>query len=194
MEIKIDISRFIRWNSGMSDSGLEVLYNLSMKVSNLEGCIAEVGVWRGGSSYLLAAINPNKNIHIFDTFEGLPDQKVETDCSDYQIGDYCEDYRYVSGLLSGFNNVHIHKGIFPKENSNVIQNEKFSFVHLDCDLYKSMAESAEFFYPRMVKGGIMLFDDAPLLKRFFDEFLDTKPEKLMPSGESSLYSAYIEKI
>ena len=40
-----------------------------------------------------------------------------------------------------------------------IKNEKFSFVHIDVDLYEPTMKSLEFFFPRLVKGGIIVCDD-----------------------------------
>ena len=40
-----------------------------------------------------------------------------------------------------------------------LNNAKFSFVHLDVDLYESTKESINFFSPRMIRGGIIVVHD-----------------------------------
>jgi hypothetical protein len=40
-----------------------------------------------------------------------------------------------------------------------VENEKFSFVHSDVDLYASTRSVLEFFYPRMLPGGVILTHD-----------------------------------
>ena len=50
------------------------------------------------------------------------------------------------------------KGIFP-DSANPIQEKKFSFVHLDADLYRSTIDCLRYFYPRLINGGIILIHD-----------------------------------
>jgi hypothetical protein len=53
-------------------------------------------------------------------------------------------------------------------------------VHFDVDLYESTKACLEFFYPRMIVGGVMLSHDYSLLagvRKAVDEFLQDKPEK-----------------
>jgi len=63
-------------------------------------------------------------------------------------------------------------------------------VHIDVDIYQSVKDCCEFFYPRLHAGGVMLFDDygkwtCPGAKLAVDEFFATKPEKrfYFPSGQ-----------
>ncbi len=60
---------------------------------------------------------------------------------------------------------------------------RFSVAHIDCDLYESVLEAVEFVYPRMTKGGFIIFDDynSPTClgaKHAVDSFLVGKPEQL----------------
>ena len=69
---------------------------------------------------------------------------------------------------------------------NVIKNKKFKFVHLDVDNYQPYKESLEFFYDKMVPGGIILFDDydcdcCPGANKAVDEFFSDKPEVIQKS-------------
>ena len=50
---------------------------------------------------------------------------------------------------------------------------RFSLVHLDADLYASTLADLEFFYPRMIPGGIIIthdFSTLPGVARAFSEF------------------------
>ena len=53
--------------------------------------------------------------------------------------------------------VVIKKGYFPDTAKDI--DEKFVFVNLDMDLYKPTLEGLRFFWPKMVKGGIILIHD-----------------------------------
>jgi O-methyltransferase len=59
---------------------------------------------------------------------------------------------------------------------------RYCFVHLDCDLGTSYQECLEYFYPRVVHGGFICFDEYriqawPLTTRVIDDFFSDKPEK-----------------
>ena len=73
--------------------------------------------------------------------------------------------------------------------------EKFSFVYIDGDLYQTTKDSLEFFYSRMVSGGIMMFDDwqwklCPGVERAVNEFLEDKNEVVI---KTTAYQAMIIK-
>lgn len=51
-----------------------------------------------------------------------------------------------------------YKGYFPSTAGPVID-LRFSFVHLDVDLYESTKSCLEFFYPRLNVGGVISPDD-----------------------------------
>ena len=44
--------------------------------NNIDGDIAECGVFRGGSAFLLASVT-DKELHVYDSFEGVPIPGVE---------------------------------------------------------------------------------------------------------------------
>ncbi len=56
-----------------------LLYYHALQMRNKPGEVAEVGVYQGGSAKLLAKILPNKEIHLFDTFTGMPPTDPEHD-------------------------------------------------------------------------------------------------------------------
>jgi len=54
--------------------------------------------------------------------------------------------------------VHLHAGVFP-DTARGLEDERFSFVHLDLDLEPSTRDALEFFHPRLLPGGIIVADD-----------------------------------
>ena len=59
-------------------------------------------------------------------------------------------------------------GYFPqlkKEDMDKITNLKFSFVHLDFDLYQSTMDTFNFIKDRLEKNAIILFDDYNLINQ-----------------------------
>ena len=67
---------------------------------------------------------------------------------------------------------------------DVVCSELYGFVHIDVDLYGSVKDCCEFFYDRMVPGGVMIFDDYGFEryidagKKAVDEFFEDKPEEV----------------
>lgn len=96
----------------------------------------------------------------------------------------------VQEKLSSFSEkLRLYKGWIPKRFDEVSE-KKFCFVHIDVDLYQPTLDSISFFYPRLVKGGIILCDDygfntCPGAKKAFDEYVKDKPEKIVhvPTGQ-----------
>jgi len=147
----------------------------------------ECGCWRGHSSYLLSTLikkNEKKiNFHIFDSFEGLSISTKEDDSyynqsKEYQknlIDHFKSSENFLKNdVLNEFDFIKIYKGWIP-ERFYEVENSKFSFIHIDLDLYKPTIKTLEFFYPKLVKGGIIVCDDYnssqfPGAKNAWDEF------------------------
>ena len=147
------------FRSAINIEKLPPMYDLIQQRTYLEGDVVEVGVFRGGVGILLGDMLPNKNIYLFDTFEGIP-EVCEKD-NFHMITDFDDvDYEEVKKTLSEWPNIEVYKGFFPNETSNqILSNKKFSIVHIDTDTYNSYIDCLEFFYPRMVPNGLILLDD-----------------------------------
>jgi O-methyltransferase len=150
-----------------------------LATAKLQGDIAEVGVFRGGTARVICEAKGDRELHLFDTFEGLP----EPDAIDsaFQKGQYACSLENVRGYLSEFPGVHFYKGYFPGT-GEAARDRVFSCVHLDVDLYSSTLQAIDFFYPRMAAGGIMISHDYvafPGVRQAFDEFFSDKPEPVI---------------
>lgn len=122
------------------------------------GTWAECGVYKGGSLRCLADHFPGQQIIGFDTFEGLPKeqwQKGEV----HEPGDFSDtSFQELNAYLFDCENINLCKGVFPKT-AHPFAGHKFSFVHVDFDFEIGIRAAIEFFWPRMVEGGIIVFDD-----------------------------------
>jgi hypothetical protein len=147
--------------------------------AKVQGEIAEIGVYRGGSARLICEVRGNRALYLFDTFEGLPSTN-QLD-SRFGAGQYAAPFEKVLNYLATFPNVHIHKGLFPAT-SGPIADKRFSFVHLDVDLYQATRDCLEFFYPRVNPGGMLLIHDylwAEGVQKAVQEFFRTRPEPVL---------------
>ena len=165
------------------------VYALARAQSALNGDMAEVGVYQGGSAKLICEAKGNKTLHLFDTFDGLPDvsevDKQFNAITFFQKNQYKTDFQAVKEYLSAYKNVQFYKGFFPKT-AIPVKAKKFSFVHLDVDLYQSTLDCRKFFYPRMIKGGIIISHDyhAYGVRKAFEEFCKDKKEPILELAES----------
>lgn len=147
--------------------------------ANTPGDIAEVGVYRGGSARLMCAARGNRTLYLFDTFEGLPN----TDQLDsrFGAGQYAASFECVQRYLSNFPDVHIYKGMFPSTSAPVAD-KRFSFVHLDVDLYQPTHDALNFFYSRVNRGGMFLIHDylwAEGVRKAVLDFFTNRPEPVL---------------
>jgi O-methyltransferase len=178
------------------DAGLVTLLDyqrlamLSAAVRNtwkIPGDAIEFGTFQGGSAgVILQELDPSKKLHVCDSFEGMPD--VSDNDNFHKKGDFRETGadRVRAGLSKLGNNFEMHVGFFsdtiPAMSADA--SLKFSFAHIDADLYDSILEALEFIYPRTSAGAVIIFDDygAPTClgaKKAVDEFFADKKEDIV---------------
>ena len=168
---------------------LRELYNLyyyAQRGGRVAGDFAELGVFRGGGAKMIASLKGERDLHLFDTFEGMPEVNQRID-SHHRPGDFSgTSASAVKRYLNAFEGIQIHPGIFPDSSQKGLSESiQFCFVHLDVDIYDSTRAGLEFFYPRLTQGGVLLSHDyraisCPGVKRAVDEFFDDKPEEVIP--------------
>lgn len=163
-----------------------MLYQLAKYANSKDGEVAELGVYKGGSAKLISKTCPKKEVHLFDTFSGMPeeDPAIAHRCK----GDFLNiSLESVKEFLTDCHNVVFHPGFFP-DTADVIKDKRFCFVYMDGDLYQSAKDCLEFFYDKMVSGGVIVFDDyewkdCPGVKEALDEFFVNKPENLIVTAK-----------
>ena len=159
---------------------------------HLNGAMAECGVYQGGTAYLLAerARTSSKKLFLFDSFKGLPaPAQSDNFCKEGDLSDVNE--LDVRNYLKKFEDIIQWKIGYMPQTFSGLEAEKFSFVHIDVDIYESAKACCEFFLPRLTTGGIMLFDDYGFLacmglRKAVDEFFKDKKESViaLPTGQA----------
>lgn len=130
------------------------LARLALTVAGLSGDAAELGVFEGGTAAIIAGCLPKKTVHLFDTFSGLPADDV---AGGHREGEFAAARQDVERFLRGCK-VEFHQGFFPATAADLAET-RFAFVHIDGDLYQTTLAAIAWFWPRMVPGGVMVFDD-----------------------------------
>lgn len=148
----------------LDDYKLYEIWQSIEQVKHSEGDLIEIGVWRGGSGFLMAKKcrleGIEANIYLCDTFTGLV--KTSKNDSAYTGGEHSDtSVQLVENLLKTENltNAKILKGIFPEESATSIEDKKFRLCHIDVDIYQSAKDTFHWVWQRLVPGGIVIFDD-----------------------------------
>jgi len=164
----------------------ERMYSLYQAVKyvvnrNIEGDFVECGVWRGGSSMVIAMTLlklgvDNRKIILYDTFKGMS-EPTEDDIdmynneampvwsnqatSDYNKWCYAslEDVHYNMSLTQyNMNNVSFVEGMvedtIPRTNPN-----KIAILRLDTDWYESTYHEMNHLFPIVSNLGVLIIDD-----------------------------------
>lgn len=168
----------------VDEARAQTLYQLARHASCLDGAFAEIGVYRGGTASFLAHVADAKGrrLHLFDTFAGMPETDVSRDLLGQ--GDFADtSLEEVKRFLSPHASPVFHQGEFPAT-ATAVEGERFSLVHVDADIASSVEACCAFFYPRLVPGGVIVFDDygftsTPGAKATADAFFAQKPEPLL---------------
>lgn len=162
-------------------------------VQNLSGDVVECGVYKGGSARLLATIFSNKNVLLFDSFEGMKESdQIE---NGHRKGDFSDiSLSEVQNYLADKTNCSFFPGWLPNSASH-LTDEEFCFVHLDLDLYQSTRQAIEIFWPRLVPNGAMVFDDwewihCPGVKQSITEYFGADLSKYRHSWDGNMCVLY----
>jgi hypothetical protein len=152
---------------------------------NITGDVAELGVFRGNSAFLLAKLarRLGTTAYLFDTYEGFDERDLAGVDAKAPAAFSETSIERVKRLVGEENAVFV-AGYFPDSLSQVEGDPRFCLVHLDCDLYAPMKAALEYFYPRLVRGGWLIMHDYASLvwdgaEKAVDEFFADKPERII---------------
>jgi O-methyltransferase len=131
---------------------------------NIEGAVAELGVFKGDFAKRINIAFPDRKLYLFDTFDGFDerDVKVELDngYSNAGIKDFTsKSVDVVMKKMKHPNVCIVKKGYFPETTKDVDRNERFVFVSIDADLFEPIYNGLCYFFPRLEKGGYIFVHD-----------------------------------
>lgn len=161
-------------------------------VRALAGSTAECGVFRGVGSALICktlegTYRDGRRHFGFDSFEGLSEPNARDRMASGKVvwkkGHLRSSREAVQEFLQEFPFCQLEKGWIP-DSLAVARDEPFRLAHIDVDLHDPTKACLEFFYPRLVRGGILLLDDygsayCPGARAATDEFFQGKPDRVV---------------
>jgi|SRR5579863_584288 len=164
--------------------------------SKIPGSFIECGVWKGGSSMMMALANMAKGpvsrrIQLFDTFEGMTAAGVNdidtcgnsamTQWKEGWIKEPLEDVqRNMASTEYPEKFVEYYKGRV-EDTLRDFAADSFAIVRLDTDWYESTKHELEVLWPRLSLGGILIIDDYGCWngsRKATDEYFADKPVKM----------------
>jgi O-methyltransferase len=161
-----------------------VLFSLLSHCFFLNGEVWECGVYKGGTAgmfaHMIKDMKPTVQLRLFDTFTGLPDADLEKDEGSW-IGMFNDTSAKMvtEKIQSILPSALVYEGYIP-DTFKGLDDCKIAFAHIDTDMYKSYIDCLEFIWPRMAKGGVIVFDDygyCPGARKAVQEFFLDKAEK-----------------
>lgn len=170
----------------------------ALQEARLPGAFAELGVYKGSSARVMRELAPERDLYLFDTFEGFPEEHARVDPRRIDAGGYASSLEEVRRFVGDGPGIHYCKGTFPQTADLMPDDVRFTLVHLDCDLYVPTKAALEFFYPRLVPSGLLILHDYhsgcwPGVTRAVDEFLADKPEGLVRTPDKSGSAALVRQ-
>lgn len=156
------------------------------RIKEIPGAFAELGVYKGESAHIIHLMDPSREFHLFDTFEGFTEKDLaaeEGKAATYTKHNFADtSIESVKSKLTSEKFI-FHKGYFP-ETAIEAEKVKFALVNMDADLYNPTKAGLEFFYPRLVAGGVIMIHDYnadwPGIMKAIDDFSSTIREPIIP--------------
>lgn len=120
--------------------------------------ILEFGVFKGTTISMLANHFPNKTIHGFDSFEGLPE---DWNRPDIEFNKGCFTTNGIPPILP-YKNIEYHVGWFDRtlpDFLKIYESEKMSLIHMDVDIYSSCKYVLSNIKKHLQPGTVIVFDE-----------------------------------
>jgi O-methyltransferase len=136
---------------------LYTLWYLVNDLKNINASILDVGCLQGGAGFLMSKANNKGTTYLFDTFEGFLEEEKFHKKRHFVY----KEIKIVKDNAKEFNlrNINIYKCSFPDGLGQSFKKKKIKLCHLDVNTYKSTKKSFDFVMKRIIKGGIIVFDD-----------------------------------
>jgi len=132
----------------------------------LDGDFVECGVNTGIYSLALCEYlefqKLDKNIFLFDTFEGIPlEQMTDDEISEGRPAEnklYEDCYHSVSDSFRRYPNAHLIRGVVP-ESLEAVDIARVCYLSIDMNIVKPEIDALNFFWDKLSPGAPIIFDD-----------------------------------
>ena len=140
----------------------------------LKSDILDIGCLKGGAGFAMAKVNKRGTTYLIDTFRGL----IENENYHKKSHFIFKDINFVKNKIKSLKlkNTKVIKAKFPKDINKKFHKKKFKLCHVDVNTYNATKSSFEFIRKKIVKNGIVIFDDYGIystkgVKRYVDSIM-----------------------
>jgi len=146
--------------------------------NNIEGDLVECGVWKGGSSMLMAYIlkdagETKRKIYLYDTFEGMTkpgEMDGQEEKEQWEQGRVTDTLNNMCYSPIEEVKANMERTGYPAEKIIMVKGKvedtlpgtlpsKISLLRLDTDWYESTKHELQHLYPLLIKNGVLIVDD-----------------------------------
>ena len=155
--------------------------------------IVECGVCDGLTVFFALKVYKFKKVsfkgYLYDSFDEMKEEHlVDKDKNQSGNYNYLKIEQTQKNLKMFENDVVFFKGYIPNVFQNGDHPDEISWLHIDLNSSKTTFETMEFFYPKIVDNGIIIFDDYGMFdttKEVVDDFLKNKKGHFIsyPTGQ-----------
>ena len=119
--------------------------------------ILDIGCLKGGAGFAMAKANNKGVTYLIDTFAGL----VENENYHKKEHFVFEDISFVKKKIKllKLKKTKVIKANFPKGMQKSFKTKRFKLCHIDVNTYNATKSSFEFVKKKIVKNGVIIFDD-----------------------------------
>lgn len=131
--------------------------------NNVQGAVAEAGVYQGDFAKYINALFPDRKLYLFDSFEGFDKDTIVSQYDNIEQTDlWIESLKdtsvnLVMQKMKNRDNIVIKKGFFPQTAEGV--DDRFAFVNLDMDIYQPTYDGLCLFWDKLSDGGYIFVHD-----------------------------------
>lgn len=155
------------WSVMVESKRMNLFLILTSFYAGLNGKdVIEFGSYRGGNALFMARVlwdvAPGAKVYACDTYAGMPETDAARDLHGAgDFGDSSYDALVERRDALGLTNLVVVKGLF-QDTFPAIARERptFGLAHIDCDIYSGVKYAQEAVWPRMARGGYVVYDDA----------------------------------
>lgn len=158
----------------LDNKRLYTLYHLSKSQSKISGDILDIGCLKGGAGFMMSYANQKGKVYMIDSFEGIIEKEKNHNKNHFIFKNIDFVKRKIKELK--LKNTFVYKGIFPSSFKNKIITKKIKLCHIDVNTFRSTKKTFEYVERRLVKNGIIVFDDYGIfsvngVKKYVDKLM-----------------------
>lgn len=174
--------------------------------NKIEGDIVECGVWRGGSSMLVAKTlqffgDTSRNLYLYDTYEGMSapteadkdamgnsaDALMKAEAGDKEnsvwcLADLADVQRNMKSTNYPTDKIHFIKGKVEDTIPQQMPSNQLAILRLDTDWYESTRHELVHLFPVLRSAGVLIIDDYGHwqgAKKAVDEYFAQSPSPIL---------------